>query len=273
MKASALKSNAVPAFKVLIQPSLAAFVRGANVGDSQETDLEELSSTWFDGKAFFLLRSSNLGFAGPATSVAIVETDPSRVEDRRLVIARHGKETYARRALRPADTPMLALAAETPDPRRSPPTLLLHENEVALHRIVGMLFNAKVTPPASKSEAVQVDGTGSLAYVKSAYKIKEDSAIPLALPGQIALGGEQINLDKLGDHLDAYVALHLDDGSSIFKRIGEKLPPPLDRLRSFETIGGLGIADILSVGKPQPGFGAVEKAVLVLGILYHLSPP
>jgi hypothetical protein len=272
VQASALKSNAVPIFEVLIQPNLAAFVRGANVGDSQETDLEELSSTWFDGKAFFLLRSSNFGFAGPAASVAIVETEASRVEDRRLVIARHGKEVYARRALRPADTPMLALASETPDPRKSPPTLLLHENEVALHRVVGMLFNAKVTAPASKSEAVQVDGTGGLAYVKSAYKIKEDSAIPLALPGQIALGGEQISLDKLGDHLDAYVALHLDDGSSIFKRVGEKLPSPLDHLRRFETIGGLGVADILSVGKPQPGFRAVEKAVLVLGILYHLSP-
>ena len=256
----------------MIQPSLAAFVRNANIGDSQETDLEELSSTWFDGKAFFLLRSSNLGFAGLATSVAIVETEPSRVEDRRLVIARYGKEVYARRALRPLETSMVALAAETPDPRKSPPTLLVHENEVVLHRVVGMLFNAKVTAPTSKSEAVQIDGAGGLAYVRSAYKVKEDSAIPLALPGQIALGGEQINLDKLDDHLDAYVALHLDDGSSIFKRVGEKLPSSLDHLRRFETIGGLGVADILSIGKFQPGFRAVEKAVLVLGILYHLSP-
>lgn len=269
-KPVAIQSVAVPTFNVLIQPSLAAFVRGANVGDSQETDLEELSSSWFDGKAFFLLRSSNLGFAGPATSIAIVEAEPSRVEDRRLVIARHGKETYARRALCPADTPMLALAAETPDPRKSPPTLLLREDEVALHRVVGMLLNPNVMSPASKSEAVQVDGKGCLANVQNAYKIKEDSAIPLALPGQIALGGEQINLDEFDKHSDAYVALHLDDGSSIFKRVGEKLPPPLSHLRRFETIGGLGVADILSVGQPHQGFRAVEKVVLVLGILYHL---
>ncbi|SPT37637.1 recombination protein F [Achromobacter denitrificans] len=269
-KPAAIQPVAVPNFKVLIRSSLAAFVRGANVGDSQETDFEELSSSWFDGKAFFLLRSSNLGFAGPATSVAIVEAELSRVEDRRLVIVRHGKETYARRALCPVDTPMLALAAETPDPRKSPPTLLLREDEVALHRIVGMLLNPNVTSPASKSEAVQVDGSGCLANVKSAYKIKEDSAIPLALPGQIALGGEQIKLHELDKHFDAYVALHLDDGSSIFKRVGEKLPAPLSHLRRFETIGGLGVADILSVGQPHQGFRAIEKAVLVLGILYHL---
>lgn len=269
-KPVAIQPVAVPTFRVLIQPSLAAFVRGANVGDSQETDFEELSSSWFDGKAFFLLRSSNLGFAGPATSVAIVEAELSRAEDRRLVIARHGKETYARRALCPTDTSMLALAAETPDPRKSPPTLLLREDEVALHRIVGMLLNPNVTSPASKSEVVQVDGSGCLANVRSAYKIKEDSAIPLALPGQIALGGEQIKLHELDKYSDAYVALHLDDGSSIFKRVGEKLPAPLSHLRRFETIGGLGVADILSVGQPHQGFRAIEKAVLVLGILYHL---
>lgn len=165
---------------------------------------------------------------------------------------------------------MLALAAETPDPRKSPPTFLLREDEVALHRVVGMLLNPNVTSPASKSEAVQVDGKGCLANVKSAYKIKEDSAIPLALPGQIALGGEQIKLDEFDKHSDAYVALHLDDGSSIFKRVGEKLPASLSHLRRFETIGGLGVADILSVGQPHQGFRAVEKAVLVLGILYHL---
>jgi hypothetical protein len=268
-KPSTLQSTAVPAFKVLIQPSLAAFVRGASVGGSQETDLDELSSSWFDRKAFFLLRSSNMGFAGPATSVAIVEAEPSRVEDRRLVIARHGKETFARRALCPTDTSMVALAAETPDPRKSPPTVLLREDEVALHRVVGMLLNPNVTSPAAKSEAVQIDGNSCMANVKSAYKIKEDSAIPLALPGQIALGGEQIKLDEFDKHSDAYVALHLDDGSSIFKRVGEKLPAPLSHLRRFETIGGLGVADILSVGQPHQGFRAVEKAVLVLGILYH----
>ena len=263
-----LQLNVIPKFRVLIQPSLAAFVRDASVGDTQETEFEEINSDWFNQKAFFLLRSSNMGFAGPAWSVAIVEAEPSQIEDRRLVIARRGNDVYARRVLRPSDNEVVALAAETPDPRKSPQTIILHENDVSLHRVVGMLFDSPSTPPISKAEAVQIDGAGLLPKVRSAYKIKEESAVPLALPGQIALGGRQIEMAEFDAHRECYVALHLDDGQSIFKRVGEKLPPPLSHLRSFETIGGLGVAEILAVGQPQPGFRMVITAVQVLGVLY-----
>lgn len=264
-----LEPNVVPCFRVFIQPSLAAFVRDAAVGDTQESEVEEISSGWFHDKAFFLLRSSNLGFAGPASSVAVVEVEPSQIEDRRLVIARRGKEVFARRLLRPLDKDLVALAAETPDPRRSPQTLVVHENDVTLHRVVGMLFDAPNAAPASKAEAVQIDGAGLLPRVRSAYKIKEDSAIPLALPGQIALGGQQIEMTDFDRFIEHYVALHLDDGQSIFKRVGDRLPEPLSHLRRFESIGGLGVADILAVGRPQAGFRTVVKAVQVLGVLYH----
>lgn len=264
-----LEPNVVPFFRVFIQPSLAAFVREAAVGDTQETEFEEISSGWFHDKAFFLLRSSNLGFAGPASSVAIVEVEPSQIEDRRLVIARRGKEVFARRLLRPLDKDLVALAAETPDPRRSPQTLIVHENDVTLHRVVGILFDTPNAAPASKAEAVQIDGTGMLPRVRSAYKIKEDSAIPLALPGQIALGGQQIEMTDFDTFIERYVALHLDDGQSIFKRVGDRLPEPLSHLRRFESIGGLGVADILAVDQPQAGFRTVVKAVQVLGVLYH----
>jgi hypothetical protein len=264
-----LEPNVVPSFRVFIQPSLAAFVRDAAVGDTQETEFEEISSDWFHDKAFFLLRSSTLGFAGPASSVAIVEADPSQIEDRSLVIARRGKDVFARRLLRPLDQDLVALAAETPDPRRSPQTLVMHENDVSLHRVVGMLFETPNAVPISKSEAVQIDGTGLLPKVRSAYKIKEESAVPLALPGQIALGGQQIDMTGFDAYIERYVALHLDDGQSIFKRVGDKLPDPLSHLRRFESIGGLGVADILAVGRPQAGFRTVVKAVQVLGVLYH----
>ena len=268
-KVTPLEPNVVPSFRVYIQPSLAAFVRDAAVGDTQETELEEISSDWFHDKAFFLLRSSNLGFAGPASSIAIVEAEPSHAEDRCLVIVRRGREVFARRLLRPLDKDLVALAAETPDPRRSSQTLVLHENDVSLHRVVGMLFEAPDAVPASKWEAVQIDGAGLLPKVRSAYKIKEESAVPLALPDQIALGGQQIEMTGFDAHIDRYVALHLDDGQSIFKRVGDKLPEPLSHLRRFESIGGLGIADILAVGRPQAGFRTIVKAVQVLGVLYH----
>lgn len=267
-----LELQAIPSFRVAIQPSLAAFVRDAAVGESQETEFEEISADWFDQKAFFYVRADNFGFAGPASSVAIVEAESSRVEDRSLVVARRGKEVFARRILRPSDSEMIVLAAETPDPRKSPKTLLVHENTVSLHRVVGMIFDRNISPPASKKEAVQIDADGLLPRVRTAYRIKEESAVPLALPDQIALGGARIAMEEFDANIDAYVALHLDDGSSIFKRIGEKLPKPLSHLRRFETIGGLGVADILAVDQPQSGFRSVTQAVLVIGVLYHLSP-
>ncbi|WP_230586863.1 hypothetical protein, partial [Ralstonia solanacearum] len=42
-----LELQEVPSFQVLVRPSLTAFVRDAAIGDSQETEFEELSSTWF----------------------------------------------------------------------------------------------------------------------------------------------------------------------------------------------------------------------------------
>lgn len=264
-----LDPSVIPAFSVEIQPNLAAFMRGAAVGESQEVELEKISSAWFEDKAFYLLRSGNFGFAAPAPSIAIVEAIPSKVEDRQLVIARRGQEVFARRLLRPGNAEFIALAAETPDPRRSPPTLLFDESEVALHRVVGILFGDVVNPPKSKHDAVWIDGSGLLPKVFTAYRIKEESAIPLALPGQIALGGRPIMPSNFDSHLDAYVALHLSDGSSIFKRVGEKLPAPLSHLRRFESIGGLGVADVLAIDGPQSGIRTIEHAVLIVGVLYY----
>ena len=268
-KTKPIEFNPVLNFTIFVQPNLTAFVRGASIGESQEVDLQEISSSWFNDKAFFLLRAGNLGFAGPATSVAIIEAIPSNVEDRSLVIARRNNEVYARRLLRPKDTNLIALTAETPDPRRSPPTILSNEDDFLLHKIVGILFETAINPPSSENEAVKIDGSNLLRNVRSAYKIKEDSAVPLALPGQIALGSNFIELESLDNHIDAYVALHLSDGSSIFKRVGHKLPNPLSHLRNFETIGGLGVAEILAVNQPQAGFRTLIQAVLIIGVLYH----
>jgi hypothetical protein len=266
---SPLAADVVPAFNVEIQPDLAAFTRGAASGYSQDVGLERISSAWFENKAFYYLRSGNFGLSGPLSSIAIVEAIPSKVEDRCLTIARYRDNTYARRLMRSPNSELIALAAETPDPRRNPPTLLLHESDVALHLVVGMLFNNATNFAKTSQEALKVDGAGVLSSISTAYRIKEESAIPLALPGQIALGGKILQQDELDQHLDAYVALHLNDGSSILKRIGEKLPPPLSHLRRFESIGGLGVADILAVNQPQPGLREVVSVVLVIGVLYH----
>src|ERR1700679_286709 len=78
--------------------------------------------------------------------------------------------------------------------------------------------------------------------VEIAYRVVDDSAIPLALPKQVVLGGRCLELSEIGRHEDALVALTLDDGSSIFKRVGTALPEPIAHLRLFESIGGHGSA-------------------------------
>jgi hypothetical protein len=201
--------------------------------------------------------------------VAIVEIEASVPADRQIVIARTGKDVFARRLLKPQHSELVALAAESPDPRRSPPTQLLHENQVMLHSIVGMFFGSLEFVPSSKNEAVQIPAIPQIQKVQSAYRIKEDSAIPLALPGQIALGGAAIALDEFDAHLDEYIALHLDDGSSLFKRVGAKLPAPLQHLRQFESIGGLGVSDVLAIDCEHNGLRRVIHAVSIIGVLYR----
>lgn len=265
---AALRPIEVPEFRAPIQASLKAFVRGASVGESQEIEVEEITSDWFQSKAFFYIRSNTLGFAGPQGCVAVVDIEAAAPADRQLVVARTGKDVFARRLLRPQHSEFVALAAETPDPRKSPPTQLIHEQQVLLHPIVGMFFGDLDSVPSSKAEAVQVSVAPQIDRVQSAYRIREDSAIPLALPEQIALGGAAISMSEFDIHLDEYVALHLDDGTSLFKRVGACLPAPLQHLRQFETIGGLGVADILAIGCEHPGIRRVVHAVSIIGVLY-----
>jgi hypothetical protein len=264
-----LELGQLPVFNVNIRPNLLAFVRGSATGESQESSVGAIDQTWFEDKAFFFLRTQNFGFASAIESVAVVEAIPSAVPDRHLVIARRGDEVFARRLLRPLDSDYVSLASETPDPRNSRPTLQFHQREVALHKVVGMFFHAGALGGKGKDEAVQVDGTVLIEKIRSAFKVEEQSAIPLALEGQIALGGPRLAAGDYEPNIDRYAALSLSDGTTLFKRIGASLGGALSHVRQFEAIGGLGAADVLAVGKPEAGFKTVESAVLILGVLYH----
>ncbi len=105
--------------------------------------------------------------------------------------------------------------------------------------------------------------------IEIAFRVVDDSAVPLALPKQVVLGGCCIELSELARHKDTLVALALDDGSSIFKRVGAALSGDLAHLLQFESIGGLGSSQILSVGKPHKGFRIVTSARAIIGVLYH----
>jgi hypothetical protein len=258
-----------PALNVLVCPDLAAFTLDAPLGELQESQ-QCLDPHLFDSTVAYYLRRHNFGFAAPAGSIAIVEAMPGPVVDRQLAIARHGTATYARRIVRGANTDVIGLTAEAPDPRtRSPKTILLPEPEIATHQVVGIIFDHCLTVAQGPDEATQVDVGDVLKRIEIAFRVVDDSAVPLALEKQIVLGASRIELDELGQYKDALVALTLDDGSSIFKRVGVALPSELGHLRQFESIGGFGSSLVLSISKPQNGFRSVTSARAIIGVLYQ----
>lgn len=264
-----LEPMVVPSLDVIICPDLAAFTQHASTGSSQEAT-EPFDSKLLTGKAVFYLRRHNFGFAAPQGSLAIVEAQPGPVLDRRLVVARHRESIFARRFLRSKDSDMIGLTAEIPDPRaKSPATIFLPETEVALHQVAGVLFNHGIMVAQGRDEAVLIDAAKVLTRIEIAFRVIDESAVPLALPGQLVLGGSLISPDEIGRHEDALVALALDGGSSIFKRIGSALPGELAHLRQFESIGGLGSSQILSIGKAQAGVQRVLHVRRIIGVIYH----
>lgn len=265
-----LKAASTPKFDVEVHPDLAAFT-GVPVKEASQATAERFDSSWFEGKSFFYLKNDNMGFAAPASSIVVVESDPKPGNDRNLVIAMHKGDTLARRLLRPqTDAIALALAAQTPDPRKSPPTRLVDPSEVQIHRVLGVLFD-NVAPPLKKQEAVQVEEAPCLEQVMTAYRVRDESALPLALDGQIVLGGPAIPPAEVQNYEGAFVALTLADGSSILKRVG----PPLNGMKAvrlFESIGGLGASEVIALEEVEGqghGLRVMSYARLVLGIVYE----
>jgi hypothetical protein len=110
----------------------------------------------------------------------------------------------------------------------------------------------------------------SLSHIKTAYRVRDESGIPLALPGQIVLGGDIVAKTQLGSMEGKLIALGLDDGSGIFKRIGKRVPGTDGRLWQFESVGGLGSSMVVSLVEPDeksdvPRFVSARQ---IIGILY-----
>lgn len=254
---------------ILVCPDLAAFTHHVPAGESQESP-ERLDTQLLDNTAAYYLRRANFGFAAPIGSLAIVEAVPGSVVDRTLVIARHGIAVYARRLVRGVNGSYIGLTAEVPDPRaRTPKTIILRETEAATHQVIGIIFDHSVPASQGKDEALLIDADDVLKRAEIAFRVVDDSAVPLALEKQVVLGGGRIELNELGRHKDALVALTLDNGSSIFKRVGAALPGELSHLVQFESIGGLGSSQVLSIGKPHKGFASVTNARTIIGVLYR----
>lgn len=264
-----LTSMAQPTFSVAIYPDLAAFVGTAAGGGSQDADPEQLDGNWFDGKALYYIRGESLGFAVPAGSIAIVEAEPYPGRDQNLVIALYRGQILARRMAKSMGALGASLSAQMPDPRHRRPTMTYDESKVRLHRVVGAIFSS-MPPPVGRGEATQVETAPELKRIEVAYRVREESAIPLALPGQIILGGAELTATELDGWKGQLVAVTLDDGLSLFKRVGERLPGQLAHLRQFETVGGIGSSIVIATEGTGSEYGAplMVSARRVLGVLY-----
>ncbi|MER8785548.1 hypothetical protein NKH60_30830 [Mesorhizobium sp. M1006] len=165
---------------------------------------------------------------------------------------------------------MIGLTAEVPDPRnRTPKSIFLSEEQVEIHQVAGIIFDHDITIGAGAEEPVPIDADRVFASVEVGFRVVEHSALPLALANQIVLGGRRLDLGALDQRGGALVAITLDDGSSIFKRVGPAFPGNLSHLRQFESIGGLGSSQVIAVGKEEPGFHRIQSARLIIGVLYH----
>lgn len=261
----------LPSFSVPIYPDIAAFTRSIPMVDSQDTATERVDGSWFESKALFYVRGETLGFAIPSGAVAIVEAEPYPGGDRDLVIARHQGNVLARRLLKAPGSLGISLAAQTPDPRTPRPTMTYDESKVRLYRIIGAIFTDMPPPLAGGGEATPVDTTPELSRVEIAYRVRENSALPLVLPGQIILASTELTPSELSLLEGRLVAITLDDGTSILKRVGRRLSGKLGHLRQFEAIGGLGSSVVIATeaGNGSSGTSVIASARRVLAVLYE----
>ena len=106
--------------------------------------------------------------------------------------------------------------------------------------------------------------------VEVAFQLRDDSAVPLALPGQWLLGGKALSAEDLMDGEGLHVAVATSDGQQVFKRVGRPIFPGRGDIRLFESIGGRGnsVALALEESVAEGGIPFVVSARLVLGVIY-----
>jgi hypothetical protein len=119
-------------------------------------------------------------------------------------------------------------------------------------------------------EATLLDTYALPRQITSAFKVRGDSALPLALPGQKVLGADQLLPGQLEENRGDLVAVAFS-GREAFKRIGQTVPGQ-PRLRLLESIGGLGDSILIRTesidNDPFEGVPLFETAYRVVGVLY-----
>ncbi len=258
---------------IQIVPDLAAFTGELPTLESQDGEHEVFDCGWFNGKALFLLRNNMFGFSAPAGSFVIVEAEGEQPSDHSLVVAHYNGCFIARRLLRNSnDSRFVTLSTAIPDPRIRPPSLQLKTSQAVMFKVVGVMFGGNVPfIPNPQGDAFPTTDESLINQLITCHRVRDNSAEPLALNGQLVLGGAEIPLDQVSAYEGKYVAIALQSGAGIFKRIGKALPDGLEHLRQFESIGGKGNSEILSLSSDpavSAGFDCIATIREVRGVIY-----
>jgi len=152
---------------------------------------------------------------------------------------------------------------------KRPPTVFLPAEEVRLLNVVGILFDDRPHFPKPSGEAELLDSTDFSEDIQLVFRVRGNSAIPLALPGQTILGGGLIMPSQLDRLEGTPVAISTSDGSA-FKKIGRAIPGN-PHVRQFESIGGLGESMLVRTEDIEDSFNTLplmQSIRRVLGVLY-----
>lgn len=264
-------SLAMPARSVPIFADLAAFTQGGSPGEPTQEE-GRFSPQKYTNHAIFALNTRNLGFAAPKDARVIVDCSDEVVSDNRLVVALHGERVLARRLHRNISSPnSIVLTSEAEDPTKRPPAQFLPAAEVRLLKIVGILFDDQPFYTKSREEAAPVSAPGVLGKVEVAFKVRGQSAMPLALPNQYVLGGASIAPNEFAGMEGHLVAVSTAEGA-VFKRVGAALPGA-PHVRLLEAIGGKGASMLVRVEEVRKDnyqkVPLMTSARRIVGVLYE----
>jgi AAA domain len=259
--------------EVPVIEGLAAFTAQTGPSELLEND-EVLSTSSFDSHSVYVLKTRNLGFSGPPGCRVLVKLKDGQPPDNCLVVALHRDRVSVGRLHRDDEKPeVVIIGSEAENPLKRPPSLFLPATEVRLLQIVGVLFDFTPHYSRSSDDAVHEPNYSGLDGIQLAFRVDRESALPLAIEGQMIVGGAGLSLTLLPEREGSIVALATSEGCAL-KRIG-KAVPGASHVRMFESVGGLGESMLVrteDLEEDQLGnLPLLHSAREVLGVLYELD--
>lgn len=260
-----------PNREVPVFERLAAFTAQTRPNELLASD-DSFSLSVLDSHAIYVIKTRNLGFSGPSGCRVLVRLGDSPPREPSLVVALHQDRTYVGRLHRDDTKPgWVIISSEAENPRKRPPSRFLPTAEVRIAQIVGVLFDFSPDYSRTSGDAVPERDCSLLDRIELAFRVDGDSALPLAIEGQMILGGESLLPAQLTEREGHIIAIATSDGCAL-KRVG-KVVPGAKHLRMFESVGGLGESMLIRTEDLEENclgnLPLLQSAREVLGVLYE----